>query len=178
MIDGMIFYILALLATFGALMTITRKNPVESVLYLVFTFFVFASFYITLSAEFLAAIQIIVYAGAIMVLFLFVVMLLDLNKKDEDKKVSFKDLLLSKLHYYIIGGVLVVVMTGVFRSLDYATKTNTALVEKGLGTAEHIGFLMFTKYAFPFEVTSILLVSAMVGVVVLVKKKKTIKKSL
>jgi len=173
--DGIIFYILAVLAVFGAVMVITRKNPVESVLYLIFTFFVFASFYITLSAEFLAAVQIIVYAGAIMVLFLFVVMLLDLNINEDDKKASFKDLLMSKLHYYVIGGILVVVMSGIFKSLDYSTKANTDLVEKGLGTTEHIGFLMFTKYVFPFEVTSILLVAAMIGVVVLVKKKKTLK---
>ena len=173
--DGIIFYILAVLAIFGAVMTITRKNPVESVLYLIFTFFVFASFYITLSAEFLAAVQIIVYAGAIMVLFLFVVMLLDLNINNDEKKVSFKELLLSKLHYYVIGGILVVVMSGIFKSLDYSTKSNMELVEKGLGTTEHIGFLMFTKYVFPFEVSSILLVAAMIGVVVLVKKKKIVK---
>ena len=171
--DGIIFYILAVLAVVSALMVITRKNPVESVLYLIFTFFVFAAFYITLSAEFLAAIQIIVYAGAIMVLFLFVVMLLDLNNNNEKKnKATFKELLMSKLHYYVIGGLFVVVMSGILKSLNYTTKANPELAEKALGTTEHIGFLMFTKYVFPFEVTSILLVAAMIGVVVLVKKKK------
>ena len=173
--DGIIFYILAVLAVVSAVMVITRKNPVESVLYLIFTFFVFAAFYITLSAEFLAAVQIIVYAGAIMVLFLFVVMLLDLNSNEEKNKATFKELLMSKLHYYVIGGLFIVVMSGILKSLNYTTRANPELAEKALGTTEHIGFLMFTRYVFPFEVTSILLVAAMVGVVVLVKKKNVIK---
>lgn len=165
------FYFLAFLAIFSALMVVFSKNPVYSVLYLVITFFTIAGQYVLLNAQFLAAVHIIVYAGAIMVLFLFVVMLLNLNKEAEPHKSS-----MLKLAGVIASGLLMLVIIGTFKG------ATTEVVGRGLdnsltynnqvGLVKNLGKVLFSDFLLPFEISSVLFLSAMVGAVMLGKKDK------
>lgn len=137
------------------------KSPVHSVLYLIITFFAIAGHYILLSANFLAAVHVIVYAGAIMVLFLYVIMLLNLNKETEPHKST-----LLKIGAVVCAGLLMVVLIGALKSsVQMTTQSNEAL-----GTVKNLGSILFDEFLFPFEVSSILLLAAMVGVVMLGKR--------
>src|SRR5689334_6578909 len=126
-----LFYFLSFLAILSALMVVISKNPVHSVLYLIITFFAIAGHYVLLNAQFLAAVHIIVYAGAIMVLFLYVIMMLNLNAEVEPHKTS-----LQKIAATIAGGILMIVLVGALRNANVGTMsmtyTDTGLV-KNLG---------------------------------------------
>ncbi|OYD41917.1 NADH-quinone oxidoreductase subunit J [Sphingobacterium cellulitidis] len=158
-----IFYFVAFLSIFFALMTIFTKNPVHSVLYLVITFFTFTVHYILLNAQFLAVVNFIVYMGAIMVLFLFVLMLLNLNKETEPMKSH-----LVKFMGVIAGMCLLVTFLGAFRILE----TNNEFVksQEEIGLVKNLGKVLFRDFLLPFELSSILLLTAMVGAVLLAKK--------
>ncbi|CDS93889.1 NADH-quinone oxidoreductase subunit J [Sphingobacterium sp. PM2-P1-29] len=158
-----VFYLVAFLSIFFALMTIFTKNPVHSVLYLVITFFTFTIHYILLNAQFLAVVNFIVYMGAIMVLFLFVLMLLNLNKDTEPMKSN-----LVKMMGVIAGCCLVVVLFGAFRVFDLSN----ALIVKDpdIGLVKNLGKVLFKEFLLPFELSSILLLTAMIGAVLLAKK--------
>lgn len=161
------FLILAVGAVGSALLMITRRSPMLSVLYLIAHFFVLAIIYLTLQAQFIAVIQILVYAGAIMVLFLFVIMLLNLgDEKRLTEKLTTNKIIAGLVSLMVLGQISIVLLIGL-------PDSRTALSEKALqvGMAENIGRELFSKFLFPFEVTSILLLAAMVGVVVLAKKK-------
>src|ERR1043165_1629390 len=105
-----VFYFLSFLAIISALMVVLSKNPIHSVLYLVITFFAIAGHYILLNAQFLAAVHVIVYAGAIMVLFLYVIMMLNLNAEVEPHKST-----MLKIAATVAGGLLMIVMVGALR---------------------------------------------------------------
>lgn len=156
------FYFLSFLAVLSALMVVLSRNPVYSVLYLIITFFCVACHYLLLNAQFLAAVHIIVYAGAIMVLFLYVIMLLNLNKEDEARKSN-----ILRFAAVITAGLLLVVMIGVLRGLESATISFNS--SKDTGLVKNIGELLFNKFLLPFEIVSILLLAAMVGAVMLGK---------
>lgn len=158
-----VFYLVAFLSIFFALMTIFTKNPVHSVLYLVITFFTFTIHYILLNAQFLAAVNFIVYMGAIMVLFLFVLMLLNLNKDTEPMKSN-----LVKMMGVIAGCCLVVVLFGALRVFDISNP----LVSKDpdIGLVKNLGKVLFKEFLLPFELSSILLLTAIIGAVLLGKK--------
>ncbi len=163
MITTYMFYLLSFLAIMFALMVVLSKNPVHSVLYLVLTFFSIAGHYVLLNAQFLAAVHIIVYAGAIMVLFLFVIMLLNLNKETEPHKSIWL-----KASATVASGLLLIVLVG---SLRNAENIQTPTVfNSSIGLIENLGKSLFTDFLLPFEVSSILLLSAMVGAVMLGKK--------
>lgn len=158
-----VFYLVAFLSIFFALMTIFTKNPVHSVLYLVITFFTFTIHYILLNAQFLAVVNFIVYTGAIMVLFLFVLMLLNLNKDTEPMKSN-----LVKMMGVIAGCCLVVVLFGAFRVFDLS---NPLIVkDPDIGLVKNLGKVLFKEFLLPFELSSILLLTAMIGAVLLAKK--------
>lgn len=158
-----IFWILSVIAVFSAIMVITRKNPVYSVLYLIITFFAISGHYILMNAQFLAIVNIIVYAGAILVLFLFVLMLMNLNKESEPKKNKFM-LWASAL----AGGLLLYVLLA---AVHTAHIENVKGIHVGnIGLVSQLGKSLFTTYVVPFEITSILFLSAMVGAVVIGKK--------
>ena len=159
--NSLIFLILAVLTIGAAVMVVFSRSPVSSILYLVLAFFSIAAFYVLLGAQFIAAVQIIVYAGAIMVLFLFVVMLLNLNQIDEKGRTSLKTL------GVVSGGVLLVLLITAFSGL---IPKGTPAME--LTTTQSLGELLFTKYLIPFEIASVLLLVAIVGTVVLVKKNR------
>ncbi|HRO75388.1 MAG TPA: NADH-quinone oxidoreductase subunit J [Crocinitomicaceae bacterium] len=150
----------------SALMVVLSTHPVRSVLYLIVTFFMISANYIMLNAQFLAIVNILVYAGAIMVLFLFVLMLLNLSK-DNEPKTS----LLMKIGATIAGGSLLVVLIGALKDASFVTIEQA---DNTVGLVENLGNLLFNKYVLPFEVSSILFISAMVGAVLLSKKEKQV----
>jgi NADH-quinone oxidoreductase subunit J len=164
-VTQILFWFLSVLALFSALMMITSKNPVYSVLWLILVFFAISGHYILLNAQFLAIVNIIVYAGAIMVLFLFVIMLMNLNKETEPQKSKWL-----KIAGAVAGGCLLLVLVAALKdSSDVAKKS--ALVNSGdIGLIKILGKELFSTYVVPFEISSILFLSAMVGAVVIGKK--------
>lgn len=158
-----LFYFLSFLAIMFGLMVVLSKNPIHSVLYLVLTFFTIAGHYVLLNAQFLAAVHIIVYAGAIMVLFLFVIMLLNLNKDTEPHKSLWL-----KGSAAVASGSLLIVLVGSLKNAEQMQATNP--YNASIGLIENLGQTLFHEFLLPFEVASILLLGAMVGAVMLGKK--------
>ena len=163
-ITQILFWFLSVVALFSALMVITSKNPVYSVLWLIATFFAISGHYILLNAQFLAIVNVIVYAGAIMVLFLFVIMLMNLNKETEPQKNRWL-----KMAGAVAGGCLLLVLVAALKDTD--VKQQQALVNEGsIRLIKNLGKELFTTYVVPFEISSVLFLSAMVGAVVIGKK--------
>lgn len=164
-LTSIIFWGLSVLAIVGALMVLFSKNPIHSILWLVSVFFAISGHYILLNAQFLAVVNIIVYAGAIMVLFLFVVMLMNLNNQTEPQKSLW-----IKLAGIISGGMVLLVMISTIRSAADLTGKQALMNEGDIGLIADLGKVLFSEYVVPFEVSSILFLSAMVGAVVIGKK--------
>lgn len=163
-VTQILFWFLSVVALFSALMVITSRNPVHSVLWLIAAFFAISGHYILLNAQFLAIVNIIVYAGAIMVLFLFVIMFINFNKETEPQKNR-----LLKMIGAIAGGCLLLVLVAALKDSDI--KHQNALVNEGnIGLIEYLGKELFSTYVVPFEISSVLFLSAMVGAVVIGKK--------
>ena len=150
----------------SALMVIISKNPVKSVLFLVLTFFFISGNYILMNAQFIAAVNIIVYAGAIMVLFLFVLMLLNLSKENEPKNSVF-----AKFAALVAGGILFTVLIAALKD-GLVIAAATVDQSDNIGLVENLGQILFTKYVLPFEISSVLFIAAMVGAVLLGKREK------
>jgi len=171
-LDTIIFFLSAVVAVFGATMMVFQRNPVASVLYFILSLVAQAVLYIQLSALFLGAILVIVYAGAIMVLFLFVIMLLNL-RRTEDLGEHSKPI--SRVTKYIVSfglvAELVAIIKGVFIPRPAIGILGT--VPDGVGDVASVARLLFTRYLFPVELTGILLLVAVVGAVVLAKKEGT-----
>lgn len=160
----LLFIILSAIAAFSAIMMITSKSPVHSILWLIVVFFAISGHYIMLNAQFLAIVNIIVYAGAIMVLFLFVVMLMNLNAESEPKKNR-----LLQFAGLISGGCLFLVLIAAI------TKSGASanMVQMGSGNSgliKELGKVLFSDYVIPFEISSVLFLSAMIGAVIVGKK--------
>ncbi len=158
-----VFYFLSFVAVLSALMVVFSKNPVYSVLYLIITFFCIAGHYILLNAQFLADVHVIVYAGAIMVLFLYVIMLLNLNEEAEPHKST-----ILRITATICAGLLMVVLIGSLKGTEQMIQQQTT--DSTIGLVRSLGKVMLTDFLLPFEITSILLLVAMVGAVMLGKK--------
>lgn len=146
-------------------MTVLSKNPVHSVIYLIGCFFAIAGHYLLLSAQFLAIVHIIVYAGAIMVLFLSTLMLMNLNEETEQHKPA-----LAKISAMVASGLLMLVLVAVLRKADSLPVPLTQDVS--IGSIQNLGKVLLDEYIFPFEFASILFLSAMIGAVLLTKKDK------
>lgn len=160
-ITQILFWFLTVLALGSAIGVVLSKNPVHSVLLLIVTFFAISGHYILLNAQFLAIVNLIVYAGAIMVLFMYVIMLMNLNADTEPQKNKWL-----KLAGGISGGSLMLILIAALK--DSEVKQNlTQLKEGNIGLIEQLGKTLFTDYVVPFEVSSILFLSAMVGAVVI-----------
>ena len=142
-------------------MVVVSKNPVHSVLYLILTFFAIAGHFVLLNAQFLAAVHIIVYAGAIMVLFLYVIMMLNLNAEVEPHKSKWL-----KIAATITGGLLMVVLVGALRSTNQLITSGVSQT----GMIKSLGMTLYNDFMLPFEISSILFLVAMVGSVMLGKK--------
>lgn len=161
------FIYLAAAITVLSVLVITRRNPVHSVLLMLVMFFHIAALYLFLNAEFMAAIQIIVYAGAILVLFLFVVLLLNLKEEVADRRYIG----LWPLGLLLAGGIMVS-MFAAMKSLvpgpqgkygvDYIARESHVAA---------VGKVLYTEYLFPFEVASLILLVAIIGAIVLAKKR-------
>lgn len=160
-----LFGILSFMAIIFALMVVFSKNPIHSVLYLVLTFFCIAGHFLLMNAQFLAIVHIAVYSGAIMVLFLFVIMLMNLNKESEPKKS-----MISKLIAVILGGLLLLVLVGALKGTNQLNVIQVGQSDAGLIT--NLGKVLFKEFLFPFEIVSILLLSALVGAIMLGKKEE------
>lgn len=163
MISQYLFFFLSFLAILSALMVIFSKNPVHSILYLIITFFAIAGHYFLLNAQFLAAVHIIVYAGAIMVLFLYAIMMLNLNKETESNKHP-----LTRIAAVLTGGIFMLVLVAALKNTEEVIMHTSG--NQGIGLVENLGKTLFGEYLLPFEVSSILFLSAMVGAVFLSKK--------
>ncbi len=167
--EAYLFYIMAAVSVTAAVYLIFEKNPVFGALYLIQTMVCIAVLYILLEAQFIAAVQIIVYAGAIMVLFLFVIMLLNLNIKEETKNA----LPFQKIPAIFMGIVLFTAICVVIKSKLLQGKQGeyTTAYVNSVGNTKLIGNLLFTDYLLPFEITSILLFVAAIGAIMLAKRK-------
>lgn len=163
-ITEILFWFLSALALGGALMMVFSKNPVYSVLWLIVVFFAISGHYILLNAQFLAIVNIIVYAGAIMVLFLFVIMLMNLNADNEPQKNKWL-----KIAGVIAGGCLMLVLVSAILRTE-GLKEQTLSLGGTTGLIHQLGKTLFTDYVLPFEISSVLFLSAMVGAVVIGKK--------
>ncbi len=159
------FAILGALAIASAIATITLKNPVGSAISLIFHFFTLAGLYLTLNAQFVAAIQILVYAGAIMVLVIFVIMLLNLGEEEKLKeRFDFR-----KIVAVLLAAVMALQLIAVF--LLGASEGKIASNAAAQSTAQSVGAKLFSAYLFPFEAVAILLLAAIIGAVVLAKRR-------
>jgi len=166
----MLFYIFGAVAVIASLLVIAQRNPVYSVLLLITSFGALSGLYILLDAPFVAAIQIIVYAGAIMVLFLFVVMLLNAPHEDTDSDERTHPLLRPgpmRFGAALAVALLAELTWALARSAPQSTFTNTAVT-----SVAAIGRSLFTDYAFQFEVTSVLILVAMVGAVLMARREE------
>ncbi|MBM4053809.1 MAG: NADH-quinone oxidoreductase subunit J [Planctomycetes bacterium] len=164
-----LFYVMAATSVVASLYLIFEKNPVFCALYMVFSFINIAVLYVLLEAQFIAAVQVIVYTGAIMVLFLFVIMLLMVNVEQKQKD----DLPFQRIPAMILGFVLLVVMGLTIKSKIFQGKEGeyTSAKVESIGHTQLIGKLLFTDYLLPFEMTSILLFVAVIGAIILAKRK-------
>lgn len=161
-LEAILFWTLAVISVLSAIGLVVAKNPVHSVLLLIVTFFTIAGLYVLLNAQFLAVVHIIVYAGAIMVLFLFVIMLMNLNASGEPQKNN-----LVKFAGVVSGGLLLLVLVAALRTAD------TGALMQGstdIGLIQNLGKTLFSDFVLPFEVSSILFLSAMIGAIVIGKK--------
>lgn len=163
-VTPILFWFLSVMALFSALMVITSKNPVYSVIWLIMVFFAISGHYLLLNAQFLAVVNIIVYAGAIMVLFLYVLMLMDLKKDHEPRKNRWL-----KMAGAVAGGSLLLVLVAALKQADMAKEIAESRTGE-IGLIENLGKVLFSDYVVPFEISSILFLSAMVGAVVIGKK--------
>lgn len=159
--SDVLFYIFSALALICGVMILLSRNPVNSAMFLVLTIASLAGLFVLLEAFFLAAIQILVYAGAVMVLFLFVIMLLDL-KVEERRKIKV---------FGVAGAVIAVgTILAIFVKCLHGTPLDVSRApDFHAGTAD-LGKVLFTQYLLPFEIVSVLLLVAMVGVILLSKK--------
>lgn len=163
-----LFIIFALVAAVSALVMITRKNPVMSAIFLIINFFSLAGLYLLLNAQFISVVQVIVYAGAIMVLFLFVLMLI--NTKSEtalftgQKKIKIFSVIIAVVVFFQIVYLI-------FSQHPSKGITQNVPLSIQTGTIENIGRELYTGYILPFEAAGFLLVAATVGALVLAKKK-------
>ena len=162
-ITQIIFFVLAAVAIAGAGLVVFSRNPVYSALSLIVTFFAIAGHYFLLNSQFLAAVHIIVYAGAIMVLFLYVIMMLNLNKETEPNKPLWV-----KIGATISGGLLMLVLIASLRGVE--TMEMAGSPNNEIGLIGNLGNILYRQYLLPFEVSSILFLAGMVGAVMLGKK--------
>lgn len=161
------FYIFSALTLAAAMAVVFSRNPVNAAMFLILTFLGMASLFVLLESYFLAVIQVLVYAGAVVVLFLFIIMLLDVK---QESKAKMKPLTLVAS---VVGfAILLVGVVGITSSDNIAAETGSLPEASGV-TLKNFGYELFTTYQLPMQVTGFLLLVAMIGVIVLSKKVKT-----
>lgn len=170
MLQVLAFYLFSGILTLSGLMVVTARNPVHSVLFLILAFFNAAGLFVLLGAEFIAMIMVIVYVGAVAVLFLFVVMMLD---------ISFTDLRRGAMQYVplgtLIGGVLLFELVTIFGAWHFAPEAQqnkAAAMPDDLTNTEALGRLLYTDYIFVFQAAGLILLVAMIGAIVLTHRRR------
>jgi len=168
--EAVAFYVISAFILGFAVLVVTTKDTVHSVLFLVLDFLFVAALYVLLGAEFIAAIQVLVYAGGIVVLYLFVVMLVNLKRPPEDYSDPRRR---STLGFGLAAAVLAelaaIAVWGHAQPVPVAPAAATQSIV-GPGNTEQVGWLLYTSYLIPFEVASMLLLVAMIGAIVLAKR--------
>ncbi|HXH28395.1 MAG TPA: NADH-quinone oxidoreductase subunit J [Candidatus Polarisedimenticolia bacterium] len=163
--SAVIFYVFASIALVAAVMVIWSRHPVHSAIYLVLTFLCVAGIYVLLQAEFIAAVQVLVYAGGIMVLFLFVIMLVNLTEAARSRM---------RVHAGVsalIGLAVVGLILYVYAHGHPANPAAGGALPGAAGNLQAVGLALYRDYVLPFEVASILLLVAMIGAIVLARQK-------
>lgn len=170
MLVSLAFYLFSAIILISAFQVITARNPVHSVLFLILAFFNAAGLFVLLGAEFIAMILVIVYVGAVAVLFLFVVMMLD---------ISFADLRKGAMQYVpvglVVGGVLLAELIFIFIGWKFAESSvaNIAVATvEGVKNTEALGRVLYTDYIFAFQVSGLILLVAMIGAIVLTHRRR------
>ena len=164
MIHQLIFLYFAFVIVLSAVLMITRRNPVHSVLFMLLLFFHIAGVFVLLNAEFLAAVQLIVYAGAILILYLFVVMLLNVDRESQIARANRFWPWITLFGLIILAEIALLVVQG-----SFPIGPGRAMTAPGAGVKE-LGIELYTKYLVPFEVASVILLVGLVGAVMLAKK--------
>ncbi len=170
MLQILTFHALAGLITLCSVMVVASRNPVTSAVFLVVDLFCIAGLYAQLDAHFIAAIQVLIYAGAILVLFVFVIMLLNLEVTRASWKVSAPEM--GVLFVTLIGFVAIAVMMALGEPGGQAGNMTPEAIQAAGGNTYVLGMLLFTKYLWPFELASILILLAIVASIVIAKKDK------
>jgi NADH-quinone oxidoreductase subunit J len=172
MITAIAFYLFAAITLLSAVMVITARNPVHSVLFLILAFFNSAAIFVMLGAEFIAMILVIVYVGAVAVLFLFVVMMLD---------ISFADLRKGAMQYVpvglLAGGILLAELVTVFIAWTFADSSQNNLASpmpepKEISNTQALGQILYTDYIYAFQIAGLILLVAMIGAIVLTHRRR------
>jgi NADH-quinone oxidoreductase subunit J len=173
MIVDFFFVLFAVMAAAGAVAMVSSRNPVASLLYLVMAFFAMSGIFVLLDAHFIAAVNLIVYAGAILVLFLFVIMLLNLGRSEKTDLRGPLRLILGIVMGGMVFGLLAVMLRG-GRTTSMAGGMGQATMDAMLESRGAVGIVaepMFRSYLVPFEITSLLLLVAIVGAIVLARRR-------
>ncbi len=164
MMNQIVFLYFAAVIIVSAVLMITRRNPVHSVLFMLLLFFHIAGLFVLLNAEFLAAVQIIVYAGAILILYLFVVMLLNVDREGQAARAN-------RYWPWIagFGAVILLEMALLLSRGSFPAAAGRVVQEPGAGV-KALGIALYTNYLVPFEIASVILLVGLVGAVMLAKK--------
>jgi NADH-quinone oxidoreductase subunit J len=165
MINQLIFLYFAAVILVSAVLMITRRNPIHSVMFMLLLFFHIAGVFVLLNAEFLAAVQLIVYAGAILILYLFVVMLLSVDKESHAIRANRFWPWMAAFGVLIAGEIVLLISRGTFPA-----ETGQTMQLAGAGVRE-LGEVLYQKYLIPFEIASVILLVGLIGAVMLAKKR-------
>jgi NADH-quinone oxidoreductase subunit J len=164
-----LFSFLAIIAVISALTTILQRNPVHSAVALIICFLSLAGLFLLLNAQFIAAIQVIIYAGSIMVLFLFVIMLFDLRKEELEKRRKLSLRFSAMILMVILLFEIILIMNAKILTGKPGIWTAEQIIT--VGNTQVIGKILFTNYLYPFEIVSVLLLVALIGAIILGKRK-------
>lgn len=167
MLGPILFFVFAVTAIAGALGMLISRNPVTSALWLILTMFSVAGLYLTLNAGFISVVQVLVYAGAIMVLFIFVIMLLNLAELPSQEKMNWR----MGIAFVFGVGVLAQLAYVVASALDVLPEPATLALAAENGSASNLAKVLFTQYVLPFEIIGVLLLVATIGAVMIAKRR-------
>jgi len=167
MFETVVFYVFAAILLLAALRVITARNPVHAALYLVLGFFTAAAIWLLLRAEFLAITLVLVYVGAVMVLFLFVVMMLDINL-ERLREGFWKNLPLA----VVVGGVMAFEMVAVLAQRYFGVPTRTPLVPADYSNTKELGRVLYTQYVYAFEIAAVILLVAIISAIALTLRRR------
>lgn len=161
--EAILFFVFAVIAVVSALLVVLNKNPITSILFLILSFFALALLYVLLGAQFIAVMQVIVYAGAIMVLFVFMVMMLNLSGKQKWESIG-------PIRLWLGFGVSALILLVIANAIKGSLGIDSPL-DPTMGTIATVGDTLFKHYVLPFELASVMLLIAIVGVVAMIKQK-------